>query len=122
MDPFDAARPQPLPVSLEDAHREIVYLRKQVFRARQDFAKQVVEREKDKRAARGNIKAVAEQNAELRGVVNNIDFALDEFGVGYCARPRLTEDAEDVHQAVKTAMATLRVRIAELTANRKKTT
>lgn len=56
----------PLPVTLEDAHREIRYLQYQLYKARQAFAQQVVERQKDGRALRGNIKALAEENRKLR--------------------------------------------------------
>lgn len=115
MDPFEAARHPPLPVSLDDAYREITYLRKQLFRARQDFAGQVVEREKDRRAARGNIKAVAAENAELRKVIGFIDAELDEFGAGYRSVPALTDDPMDVCKAVKEAMDTLYLKVAQLT-------
>jgi hypothetical protein len=56
----------PLPVSLEDAHREIRYLQNQVYFARSQLAKSIEEREKDRRAARGNIQALREENKELR--------------------------------------------------------
>jgi len=56
----------PLPDNLDDAIGEIIYLKEQLHRARLNFAQQVVEREKDGRAMRGNIKAVADENAELR--------------------------------------------------------
>ena len=56
----------PLPDTLEDALREIKRLRKEVFKARQNWAKQVEEREKDRRAARGNVKSLAEQLKTLK--------------------------------------------------------
>jgi len=56
----------PLPDNLKDAVEEIIYLKDQLHRARLQFAQQVVEREKDGRALRGNIKAVAAENTELR--------------------------------------------------------
>lgn len=56
----------PLPVTLEEAHKEIRYLQRELYKARQAFAEQVVERQKDGRALRGNIKALAEENRKLR--------------------------------------------------------
>lgn len=105
----------PLPATLDEAHREIIYLKQQLHRARSDFAGQVVEREKDRRAARGNIKAVATENAELRKVIGFIDAQLDEFGVGYRSVPSLTDDPMDVCRAVKEAMDTLYLKVAKLT-------
>jgi hypothetical protein len=61
----------PLPDTLEDALREIKRLRKEVFRARQNWAKQVEEREKDRRAAKGNIKALTKQLNALKGKEKN---------------------------------------------------
>ncbi len=61
----------PLPVTLEEAHREIQYLRGEVYFARERLAKSIVEREKDRRAARGNIKALSEENRTLREQIEN---------------------------------------------------
>lgn len=69
IEPF---RLPPLPVTLEESHREITYLRLQVYSARQDLAKQVEEREKDRRAARGNIKFLAAENKELRDKIEEL--------------------------------------------------
>lgn len=62
----------PLPVTLEEAHREIQYLRGQVYWARERLANQIVEREKDRRAARGNHQAVVLENAELRNQIKKL--------------------------------------------------
>jgi hypothetical protein len=56
----------PLPNTLEEAIREINYLRLQVYLARFNLANQIVEREKDRRAARGNIRVLADQLKELK--------------------------------------------------------
>lgn len=56
----------PLPNTLEEAIREINYLRLQVYLARLNLANQIVEREKDRRAARGNIRALADKLKELQ--------------------------------------------------------
>jgi len=56
----------PLPNTLEEAIREINYLRIQVYLARLNLANQIVEREKDRRAARGNIRVLADQLKELK--------------------------------------------------------
>lgn len=61
----------PLPVTLDEAHREIRYLQYQLYLTRQNTAKQVEEREKDRRAARGNIKALAEELNALKGKNKN---------------------------------------------------
>lgn len=123
---LDLSRLPPLPDTIDECHREIIYLKDQLYRARQQFAQQVVERQKDGRAAKGNIKAVAAQNTELRNVINNIDFELDEFGCGFAARPRTTEDPQEVYHAVKTAMSHFHKKVAELTVaktkRKKKTT
>lgn len=59
----------PLPDTIDECHREIIYLKDQLHRARQQFAQQVVERQKDGRAMKGNIKSVAAENAELRKIL-----------------------------------------------------
>lgn len=56
MDLFDPQRLPPLPVTLEEAHREIRYLQRKLYIERQQLATNVVEREKDRRAAKGNIR------------------------------------------------------------------
>ena len=66
---IDLSALPPLPDTLEKCHEEIIYLKDQLYRARQQFAQQVVERQKDGRALKGNIKAVAAENAELRKIL-----------------------------------------------------
>ena len=69
MSTLDYMRLPPPPDTLDECHKEILFLKSQLHKARSDFAQQIVEREKDRRAARGNIKAVAEENAVLRSKV-----------------------------------------------------
>lgn len=56
----------PKHVDIDRANQEIRYLQEQVFKAREALAACIIEREKDKRAAKGNIKALSEENQELR--------------------------------------------------------
>jgi hypothetical protein len=56
----------PLSVTLEEAHREIRYLQQKLYFANEQLAIQVVEREKDRRAARGNIEALKKLNQQLK--------------------------------------------------------
>lgn len=58
----------PLPVTLEESHKEIRYLQQQVYAARQGVVQQIENREVDRRAAKGNIESLAEENRYLREV------------------------------------------------------
>lgn len=68
---FDPSLLPPLPVTLEKSHEEIRYLQRQLFLSRQNLAKQIEEREKDRRAARGNIRALSEELKVVREALKN---------------------------------------------------
>lgn len=68
---FDPSLLPPLPVTLEESHKEIRYLQRQLFLSRQNLAKQIEEREKDRRAARGNIRALSEELKVVREALKN---------------------------------------------------
>lgn len=63
---FDPSILPPLPSNLEDSHREIRYLQYQLYLSREHMAKSIEEREKDRRAARGNINALKQEVKNLR--------------------------------------------------------
>jgi hypothetical protein len=63
---FEPERLPPLPVTLEEAHREIRYLQRRLYLERQVLATNIEEREKERRAARGNIRVLADRIAEAK--------------------------------------------------------
>ena len=63
---LDPERLPPLPGTLEECHREILYLKRELFHARNEWAQQVTERQKERRALKGSIKVLAEETKQLK--------------------------------------------------------
>lgn len=62
--------------------------------------------------AERRVKVLERECKALENTVNNVDFWLDEFGVGYAARPRTAKHGEVV-EAAKLMGTTLRSRLAQ---------